>query len=144
VPLEVAVAGHSVPMQQLKTAKWRIRDAHKVTVSVDSYRAYILASKGEFSACKHVCVATNSGWWSDRSAAYLASGRPVVMQETGFSRHLPCGRGLFAVSTLDEAATAIDEINGDYERHAKWARDIANEYLDSQKVLGKFLRELGI
>ena len=100
--------------------------------------------EGEFGVSKNVCVDTNSGWFGDRSAAYLASGRPVIHQETGFSRHLPCGRGLFAVRTVEEAATAINEINGDYERHSKWARDIAGEYLDTRKVLGNFLLELGL
>lgn len=142
--LELAVAGKHVPTKQLVEAGWRVRQAHKVTVSVDAYREYIRASKGEFSICKNVCVATNSGWFSERSAAYLASGRPVVMQETGFSSHLPCGRGLFAVRTVAEAAAALDTIHGDYERHAKWAREIAVEYLDARKVLRELLRELGL
>ena len=144
VLLEVAIAGKNVPTTQLMDSGWRVRDAHKVTLSYDSFREYIRASKGEFSICKHVFVTTNSGWFSDRSAAYLASGRPVVLQDTGFSEHLPCGRGLFAVCTVDEAAAAIEEINGNYERHAKWARDIAVEFLDVPKVLGRFLHELGI
>ena len=144
VPLELAVAGKPMPTQQLMEARWCLRDAHEVTVSLNSYKRYIRASRGEFSVCKNVCVAMNTGWFSERSAAYLASGRPVVMQETGFSRHLPCGRGLFAVRTVNEAAAAINEINSDYERHAKWARDIALEYLVAEKVLGKFLRELNI
>ena len=142
-PLEIAVSGKNVPTKQLTDSGWRVRNAHDVTVSFDSYREYIRASRGEFSVCKNVFVATNSGWFSDRSAAYLASGRPVIMQDTGFSAHLPCGQGLFAVHTVDEAAAAIDEINSDYERHSKWARDIAIEYLDAPKVLGKFLHELG-
>ena len=143
-PLEIAVSGKNVPTKRLIDSKWRVRDAHDVTVSFDSYREYIRASKGEFSVCKSGYVATSCGWFSDRSAAYLASGRPVVMQDTGFRAHLPCGRGLFAVCTVDEAAAAIDEISGDYERHSKWARDIAIEYLDAPKVLGRFLYELGI
>jgi hypothetical protein len=91
-----------------------------------------------------VCVATNTGWFSERSAAYLASGRPVVMQDTGFSRHLPCGRGLFAVRTQEEAAAAIDEIDADWERHARWGRDLAREYLDARTVLGNMLQELAL
>jgi len=144
VPLELAVAGKCVPTQRLVEAGWHIRHAYEVTVSVDSYREYIRASKGEFSVCKHACVALNTGWFSERSGAYLASGRPVVMQETGFSQHLPCGQGLFAVRTVEEAAAAINEINSDYEPHAQWARDIAVEYLDARKVLGKLLDELGL
>jgi hypothetical protein len=143
-PLEVAVSGKHVPTGQLKSFGWRIRDAHNVTLSLDSFCDYVRTSKGEFSVCKHVFVAMNSGWFSDRSAAYLATGRPVVLQDTGFSSHLPCGRGLFAVRTVDEAAAAIEKINGDYARHAKWAREIAVEFLDTTKVISRFLHEIGI
>jgi hypothetical protein len=142
--LEIAVSGKSIPTAQLREAGWRLRNAHEVTISFDSYAEYIRTSKGEFSVCKNVFVATNSGWFSDRSAAYLASSRPVVLQDTGFSEHLPCGRGLFAVRTADEAAAALEEIHGNYECHAKWARDIAVECLDAPKVLGRFLHEFGI
>jgi hypothetical protein len=89
-------------------------------------------------------VKTRSGWFSDRSAAYLASGRPVVLQETGFSLHLPCGEGLFAVETVDQAAAALDTVSGDYERHSRRAREIAAEFLDARVVLGKFLDEIGL
>jgi hypothetical protein len=142
--LEIAVAGKNLPRQRLTDAGWRILDAHAVSISLDSFWAYIGNSRGEFSVCKNVFVATNSGWFSDRAAVYLASGRPVVMQETGFSAHLPCGVGLFAVRTVDEAAAAINEINSDYERHSSAAREIAAEFLDARQVLGRFLRQLGI
>jgi hypothetical protein len=144
VPLELAVAGKATPLQQLLAAGWRVRHAHEVTRSLEAYHAYVRASQGEFSVCKQVSVATNTGWFSERSAAYLASGRPVVMQETGFSRHLPCGRGLFAVRTVEEAAAAICEIHGDSQRQARWAREIACEYLEAGKVLGQLLCELGL
>jgi hypothetical protein len=143
-PLEIAVSGRDVPKEQLRDAGWRLRNADKVAVTIDSYKEYILASKGEFGVAKNVFVATNCGWFSDRAGYYMASGRPVVAQDTGFGDHLPCGQGLFAVRTVEEAAAAIEEINGNYERHARWAREIAVEYLDAQKVLRKFLRELGI
>ena len=100
--------------------------------------------RGEFSVAKNAYVATNSGWFSDRGGAYLASGRPVVLQETGFSRHLPCGRGLFAVRTAEDAAAAIDAIAGDWDRHSAAAREIAGDCLDATKVLGRFLAELGL
>ena len=144
IQLELAAAGRSMPADQLCAAGWRLRNAHEVTSSVEGYLAYIAASQGEFAVCKHSCVAMNVGWFSDRGAAYLASGRPVVMQETGFSRHLPCGRGLYAVRTVEEAAAAIDEIAGDWERHARWAREVAREYLDARKVLGRMLEELAL
>lgn len=144
VPLELAITGNGTPVGELKTHGWRLLDSHKVTLTFDSWRDYIRASRGEFSVAKNVFVATNSGFFSDRSAAYLASGRPVVMQETGFSAHLPCGRGLFAVRDAEEAAAAIDDIESDYERHSRAAREIAVEYLDASHVLGRFLRELGL
>jgi len=143
-PMEVAVAGRNVPAQRLRECGWLLRAAHEVTTSFDSYRAYLHRSRGEFSVCKNVFVATNSGWFSDRSAAYLAGGRPVVLQETGFSAHLPCGRGLFAVRTVDEAAAAVEEIAGDYERHSGWARELARDHLDAGKVLGRLSQEVGL
>jgi hypothetical protein len=91
-----------------------------------------------------VFVATRSGWFSDRSAAYLASGRPVVLQDTGFSEHLPCGRGLFAVSDVEEAAAAIEEIRADRLRHSRWAADVARDHLEARTVLGRFLAEVGL
>jgi hypothetical protein len=144
VPMEIAVAGKHAPRQGLTDAGWAVRDAHAVTFSFDSFTDYIRRSRGEFSVCKHVFVATNSGWFSDRSAAYLASGRPVVMQDTGFSAHLPCGEGLVAVVTADEAAHAIDEITRDYERHSKKAREVAGDCLEAGKVLDRFLSDLNV
>jgi hypothetical protein len=141
--LEAAVAG-GAPAERLRARGWRLRRAHEVTASYDAYAEYIAASRGEFSVAKNVFVATRSGWFSDRSAAYLASGRPVVLQDTGFSDHLPCGRGLFAVNTVEEAAAAIDAVAGDYERHARWAREVAREHLDASAVLGRLLSELGV
>jgi hypothetical protein len=143
-PLEIAIAGKEVPRERLRDCGWRLLDSHGVTVTFDSFRDYVSASRGEFSVAKNVFVATSTGFFSERSAAYLASGRPVVMQDTGFSDHLPCGSGLFAVRTVEEAAEAIEEVNRDYQRHSKAARDIALEYLDTAKVLPGFLRDLGI
>jgi hypothetical protein len=144
IPLELAVSGKNLPSDDLVKHGWRLRSAHQVTESVDSFWNYIRSSRGEFSVCKNVFVATNSGWFSDRSAAYLASGRPVVMQDTGFSNHLPCGEGLFAVGTVEETAAAMDAIASNYTQHSQAARHIALEYLEAKKVLGKFLDELGI
>ena len=144
VPLEVAVAGNKVPQDRLRECGWRVRDAHQVTASYRAYKDYIRNSRGEFSVCKNVFVATNSGWFSDRSAAYLASGRPVLLEDTGFSDHLPCGRGLFAVRSVSEAAAALQEVDGNYDRHSKWARELAREHLDARVVLRKFLRQVGV
>jgi hypothetical protein len=144
IPLEVAVAGKNTPHQRLLDSGWRVRDAHEVTISFDSYLQYAAYSRGEFSICKHGYVATNCGWFSDRSSAYLASGRPVIVQDTGFGTHLPCGEGLFAFRTAEEAVAALETVQGDFERHSRAARAIAAEYLDAPKVLRGLLAEAGI
>jgi hypothetical protein len=144
VPVEVAVSGKDVPRNALTEHGWSLRDAHAVTKTFDAYRRYMQASKGELGVAKNVFVATNSGWFGDRSAAYLATGRPVVLQDTGFSQHLPCGEGLFAVKDVEEAAWAIEEVTGSYMRHSKRAREIAAEHLEAKQVVGRFLGELGL
>ena len=144
VPMEIAVAGRGVPRERLSSRGWQLREAHNITRSVESYWDYIRSSLGEFAVCKNIFVATNSGWFSDRSAAYLATGRPVVMQATGFESYLPCGEGLFAVRSPAEAAEAIQSIVAHYSLHSQVARKIALEYLDAKIVLGRFLSELGI
>jgi hypothetical protein len=144
VPMEVALGGRKPPVDRLNAAGWRVRGSHALTPSVEGFLDYIDRSRGEFTVCKNVFVATGSGWFGDRAAAYLASARPVVMQDTGFSRHLPCGRGLFAVTSVEEAAAAIEEIAGNYQVHSKAAREIALEHLEARTVLGRFLREVGL
>jgi hypothetical protein len=144
VPMEVAVSGQNVPVAELKDAGWRMQDAQERTISFDTYRDYIRISRGEFSVAKNIFVALQTGWFSDRSAAYLASGRPVILQDTGFSRHLPTGEGLFAVSSLEEAAAAATKIQSNFKHHSQKARQIAEEHLSFHKILGKFLRELNI
>jgi hypothetical protein len=146
VPMEVAASGR-IPRETqelLLDSGWRIRDADEVSTSIDSYWRYILSSRGEFGVNKNVFVATNNGAFTDRAGCYMASGRPAVVQETGFSEHLPCGRGLFAVRTVEEAAAAIEAIESDYMTHAHAAREIAREYLDARKVLAKLLGEIGV
>jgi hypothetical protein len=142
--MEIAVAGRDVPREALHRNGWRVRDAHGMTATFDSYRDYIHASLGEFSVCKNIFVDMNTGWFSDRSAAYLAAGRPVVLQETGFSDHLPVGQGLFAVITEEDAVAAIDEILADPDKHSATALDVACEHLEARVVLRRFLSELGI
>ncbi len=143
-PLEIAVSGRDVPRARLERLGWRLRDGRLATRTFDDYVAYIQSSKGEFTVCKNGFVAMATGWFSERSALYLANGRPVVMQDTGFSSHLPCGRGLFAVRDVDEAAEAIARIDADYDEHARGAREIAEEFLSATKVLRALLAELGI
>ena len=144
VPLEIAVSGQGVPHERLERLGWRVRDANQVTTSFESYADYVRRSRGEFSVCKNCFVETWSGWFGDRAGVYLASGRPVVMQETGWSEYLPCGEGLFAVRSVAEAAAALDELERRYADHARRAREIAEEHLAAEKVLAGFLAELGI
>jgi hypothetical protein len=139
VSLEAAIAGHRVPYDRLRANGWRITNAHEATLSVDSFHDYIRGSRGEFTVCKNGFVALRTGWFGDRSSAYLASGRPVVAQDTGFSRNLPCRRGLFAVNDSAEAAAALEEIEADYAMHSKAAREIAAEYLDAAAVMQRIL-----
>jgi hypothetical protein len=104
-----------------------------------AYQAFIRDSKAECSVAKHGYVKSNCGWFSDRSACYLASGKPVLMQETGFSQVLPTGEGLLSFRTLEEAMAGIEEINRDYGRHSRAARGMAERYFDSTKVLADLL-----
>ena len=142
-PLELAVDGMA-PASELTSMGWRLRDAHATTSTADGFWDYIRGSRGEFSVCKQVYVATRSGWFGDRAAAYLGLGRPVVMQETGFSDHLPTGEGLFAVTSEDEAAAAIEMIERDWHAHARAARHIAEAHLDTNVVVPRLLERVGI
>ena len=142
--LEVAVVGRNVPHDELVASGWSVASAHDTTVTLDSYKEYLRASKGEFSVCKEVFVAHRTGWFSDRSAAYLATGRPVILQETGFSTVLPCGQGLFAYSSPTEAVSALDAIESDLSEHSAAARAIAEDRLSTDVVLPQFLSALGL
>ena len=126
----------------LEREGWRIRDSLSFSMDVDAYRRYIGHSRAEFTVAKDQNVRLRSGWFSDRSATYLAAGRPVVTQETGFSNILPTGEGLFAFDTIDDVLGAVDSINSDYERHARAATALAHEYFDHAVVLKALLREL--
>jgi hypothetical protein len=107
------------------------------------YRDYVTASRGEFTVARDLHVRLRSGWFSERSACYLAAGRPVVTQDTGFGTVLPTGEGLFAFETMDDALAAFDAIKTDYGRHARAARAIAEEYFRAETVLAKLLADLG-
>jgi GT2 family glycosyltransferase len=123
---------------------WAVRHALDFSTDTGAYRDYIVASRGEFTVAKDQNVRFRTGWFSDRSATYLAAGRPVVCQETGFRNVLPTGEGLLGFSTLDEAAAAVDEINSGYERHRSAAADIARECFSHEVVLGRLLDEVGV
>lgn len=142
--LELAVSGKNVPWPSLERLGWELRNAKEVTLSVSSFEQYIAASRGELSVCKQVFVALRTGWFSDRSAAYLASGRPVILQDTGFSQLLPCGEGLFAVDDAGEAVAALEEVHGDWPRQSQLALNLAREHLESERVLAALLEDLGV
>jgi len=144
VPLKVAVGGVQAPLQRLHQAGWQVEDAPSVSRTPEDYQAFIAGSRGELSPAKHVYVAMRSGWFSCRSACYLAAGRPVITQDTGFSRIVPTGRGLFAYQTLEQVLEALDAIAADAKAHARAARDIAEEYFKAETVLAKVLDDLGL
>jgi hypothetical protein len=125
--------------QVLQEAGWRVADATQACGSVNSYRDYIESSMGEWSVAKHGYVAGQSGWFSCRSACYLAAGKPVILQNTGFDRVLPVGEGILPFRTVDEAAAAIQEVGAHYGRHAAAARDIAETWFDSRRVLSELI-----
>jgi len=138
--LELAIGGGLPPVDLLRQHGWHVIDGYTVSSDPWKYRDYICTSKAEFSVAKQAYVATRSGWFSCRSACYLAAGKPVVVQDTGFSEHIPTGEGLLAFSTEDEAIEAIARINRDYQRHAAAASRLARECFDSQRVLPAFLQ----
>jgi hypothetical protein len=109
----------------------------------EEYLSYIQHSAGELTAAKEQYVAPRSGWFSDRSACYLAAGRPVITQDTGFGSAVPTGHGLFAFSTVDEAAAAVDAIAGNYAHHSAAAQELANEYFDARRLLNAMLKQIG-
>jgi glycosyltransferase involved in cell wall biosynthesis len=118
---------------------WRVRHALEVAGSPDRYRAYIQSSRGEFSCVKPSCVEFQNAWVSDRTLCYLASGKPVVVQDTGASSFLPDGEGMFRFSTIDEAAQALATIDADYERQCRAAREIAETLFDARTILSEVL-----
>lgn len=119
---------------------WRLTDAPEVSRQVTLYRNYIQQSRGEFTVARDQYVRPHTGWFSDRSACYLAAARPVITQETGFSKFLPTGKGLFAFKTMEDILTAIDAIESDYAGNCRAARAIAAEYFAAEKVLGILMK----
>ena len=107
-----------------------------------SFHKYISTSGAEFSVAQQMYVDTNSGWFSDRSVRYLAAGKPVLVQDTGFSRNYPVGAGLLTFSTFAQAVDGVRKIVEDYSEHARAARQIAEEYFDSDRVLGELLSQV--
>src|SRR5206468_4718490 len=118
---------------------WRLVDPKQVASDRSTFRRYVQTSGAEFSVAQQMYVDTKSGWFSDRTVRYLASGKPVLVQDTGFSGTIPVGEGLLAFRTLEEAVAGVREIEGDRDRHAKAARAVAEEHFDSDRVLRQML-----
>jgi hypothetical protein len=133
----MAVTG--LPPEVLTRAGWEVEEGWVASKTPNAYRAFIQRSRGEFTVAKHAYVQTRCGWFSDRTACYLASGRPAIVQDTGLSDWLPLGEGLLAFSTLDQAVDAVARVEQDYDRHRRAARQIAERYFDSSHVLKHFL-----
>jgi hypothetical protein len=128
----------------LRAYGWRVVDGLGMSRDIGTYRDYLRASRGEFTVAKDQNVRLRTGWFSDRSACYLAAGLPVVTQDTGFGDVLPTGRGLFAFRTLDDAVAAIAEIEADYQTHAAAAAHLAAEHFDAEVVVGRMLATAGV
>jgi hypothetical protein len=135
-PFELAING---PQKLLREYGWNTVDAMRVSRTPTEYRDFIHGSKAEFGVAKHTYVANRSGWFSDRTECYLASGRPALVQDTGWTAHLPHGDGLLAFTNPDEVVNGIDCINADYAAHARRAREIARECFDARVVLPRLI-----
>jgi hypothetical protein len=144
INLELTFSGMQQDARRFAQHGWTVRDALVVSREPFGYRDYIRNSKGEFTVAKDQNVLLKSGWFSDRSVCYLAAGRPVVTEDTGFSTYLPVGEGLFAFETMDEAIDCIKRIEADPKYHCQSARSIAKENFDANKVLAGLLHELDL
>ncbi len=146
-PFELALSFSSCSpgeRQTLTDHGWRVRDALSFSNDLDKYRDYIRESRGEFTVAKEQNILLRTGWFSDRAISYLAAGRPVITQETGFSDNFPIGQGLFAFSSMDEIVAALESINSDYKRHRAAALRLAREHFSYDVVLPPILSDLGI
>jgi len=143
-PFELALSSyHETDQLLLESKGWKVRDALSFSTDLDAYRHYIGRSRGEFTVAKDQNVRLRSGWFSERSAQYLAAGKPVITQETGFSSILPTGHGLFGFSSLDQIVEAVENTNSNYQRHCRGASDLAREFFNYDVVLPRLLDVVG-
>ena len=140
-PIKIAIGGKA-PRESLAKDGWTIVDAPSLTLMPESYQRFIAESRGEFSTAKNVYVAMKTGWFSCRTACYLAAGRPAVVQDTGFSKTVPVGTGLLAFDTLEQASAAIETVERDYRSHAEAARELAADQFGAEKVLSRMLDDI--
>ena len=135
IPMTLAVGGYQQPAEQIRADGWNWIEARELTRTADNYMRFIERSLGEWSIAKNVYVDTVSGWFSCRTACYLAAGRPAVVQETGWSRYVPSGQGVIAFATMPEAIDGLRQIHGNWKSHSHAAYEVAREYLAPDKVL---------
>ncbi|WP_157972186.1 hypothetical protein [Pleomorphovibrio marinus] len=144
VEFELALSGKNIPRKSLEENGWKISSGKNITLNVNTFMDFIASSSGEFSVCKEVFVKNKTGWFSDKSAAYLAMGKPVILQDTGFSESLPVGEGLFKFTDLEGAKDSVEAVSLGYTKHSDAAYEIAREYLATDKVLHKMMSEIGL
>jgi len=137
--MEMALSAPCEIRERLTNGGWRLVDPLKATADPWTYQRYLSRSRAEFSVAKHGYVVTRCGWFSERSAGYMASGRPVLVQDTGFSDWMETGTGVIAFKTREDVLAGIEAINSQYERHCRAARALAEEYFDARKVLSDLL-----
>jgi hypothetical protein len=140
-PFRLAIGGTEAPRDALAAQGWTVEDGPSATLTPEDYQDYVAVSRGEVSIAKNVYVAMRTGWFSTRSACYLAASRPAVVQDTGFSRVLPTGRGLHAFSTGDEAAAAIEAVEANFPAEMQAARDVALAHFDARDVLTRLIED---
>jgi hypothetical protein len=146
-PFELALDIHPADAEDraaLEEHGWRLVEPGVTAGGPRTFRRYVQGSGAEFSVAQGVYVHTRSGWFSDRTTRYLASGRPALVQDTGFTRTYPVGEGLLAFSTVEEAVAGAESILGDYEHHRRAARALAEEWFDARVVLGRMCEEVGV
>jgi hypothetical protein len=145
-PFELALTvDEPADRDRLKAHGWRLVSPFQMSLDIfGAYPAYFRRSRAEFTVAKDQNVRLRSGWFSERDACYLASGKPVIAQDTGFSNILPTGEGLFAITSMDEVLRAVDAINSDYRRHCEAARAIAEEYFEARTVVRRLIDDLGL
>ena len=144
VPVEMAASIGEDVRSLLLGNGWTNVDSVPISSDVDRYRDYIQQSRAEFTVARDQYVRPRTGWFSDRSVCYLAAGRPVITQATGFEDHMPTGKGLFAFSTMDDILAAIDTIESDYEGNCRAAREVAESHFGSDVILSMLMSRVGL
>jgi hypothetical protein len=143
VTMKIALSG-AAPFDQLRQNGWQVVGGYEKSSTMEVYQNYLSSSRGEWSIAKNAYVASRSGWFSIRSAAYLALGKPVVVQDTGFRPYYRVGEGLFDFTTIDEAVAAIESIESNYRRHCEAAHAIAESHFAAGSVLTRLLQQVGL